>query len=315
MAIGHNGGPLDRRLTDKEFRSLVRVIILSRLPGNQKLLSLGAVVMAGDNGEATIGAEDMKRICSVSKRDTVFAAKKAIAEDGIGIVSTVSSEGRANRYRIMPPEVVASIIESYNSRKEKEDELVPKNGTAPIPKKETSTRPEKGTTPVPKNGTSTRPENGDGPRARIETPSGLLFPDKTNTPLPPKGPTPLDALTAFNAYNETALRCGLPQAHKLTNDRQRKIIARLRDYGLDGWALALGNIEKSAFLTGGTDHCFRADLDFMCQTKSFGKLHDGGYGNGRHRAPNGSAADDPDARAAVADEWARARQITEVYDD
>jgi len=124
-------------------------------------------------------------------------------------------------------------------------------------------------------------------RACLETPSGLLPSEEldSNTPIPPKipkGPTPTEALKAFEAYNGTALRCGLPQAAKLTPDRQRKIIARLRDYGLDGWERALANIEKSAFLTGGTDHNFRADLDFMLQAKSFGKLHDGGYGNGRH---------------------------------
>jgi len=104
------------------------------------------------------------------------------------------------------------------------------------------------------------------------------------TPLTPKGagPTPLDALRAFEAYNAVALRCALPQAAKLTPDRQRKIIARLRDYGLDGWNRALANIEKSKFLTGGSDTGFRADLEFVLQAKSFGKLHDGAYGNGRH---------------------------------
>jgi hypothetical protein len=107
----------------------------------------------------------------------------------------------------------------------------------------------------------------------------------SNTPLPPKGPTPKDALEAFHAYNDTALRCGLPQAAKLTKDRERRIIARLRDYGLDGWKQALGNIEKSAFLRGMTETNFRADLDFVCQAKSFGRLHDGGYGNGAHAKP------------------------------
>lgn len=133
------------------------------------------------------------------------------------------------------------------------------------------------------------PQFAEPPRvcARIETPSGLLSHedrvlDTPPTPLKRIGPSPADALSAFEAYNATALRCGLPQAAKFTPDRKRKIIARLQDYGLEGWNRALANIEKSSFLTGGTDHGFRADLDFMCQAKSFGKLHDGGYGNGRH---------------------------------
>ena len=98
-----------------------------------------------------------------------------------------------------------------------------------------------------------------------------------------------DAQRAFEAYNATAQRCALPQATKLTPDRERKIIARLKEYGLDGWHRALANLGKSAFLTGRTDQGFRADLEFVCQAKSFGRLHDGGYGNGRHRAaPVGS---------------------------
>lgn len=98
-------------------------------------------------------------------------------------------------------------------------------------------------------------------------------------------PTKAECLEAFNAYNATALRCALPQASKFTGDRERKIRARLRDYGRDGWTRALANLEKSTFLTGGTDQGFRADLEFVCQAKSFSKLHDGGYGNGRHAKP------------------------------
>ena len=97
------------------------------------------------------------------------------------------------------------------------------------------------------------------------------------TPLPPSGAEPLDALKAFEAYNAVALRCGLPQASKLTPRRSKSIRARLKIYGLDGWMLAIGNIEKSAFLCGKTEANFRADLDFVCQAKSFERLHDGGY--------------------------------------
>lgn len=95
-------------------------------------------------------------------------------------------------------------------------------------------------------------------------------------------PTPRDALLAFEAYNATALACGLQQATKLTPDRQRKIIARLADYGLEGWHRALANIERSSFLTGTNDRGWRANLEFLMQAASFAKVHDGTYGNGRH---------------------------------
>lgn len=134
-------------------------------------------------------------------------------------------------------------------------------------------------------------QSGEGSRMGCGHKEPPKEPPKEIDPLPPKGgPTKLEALRAFEAYNATALRCGLPQASQMTPGRQKKIIARLREYGLDGWTQALANIEKSSFLTGGTDAGFRADLDFMVQAKSFGKLHDGGYGNGRHAKQAASVA-------------------------
>ena len=84
-------------------------------------------------------------------------------------------------------------------------------------------------------------------------------------------------MEAFDAYNETALQLGLPQAAKLTPDRERKIVALLKAYGPDGWRKALANLQTSDFLRGRTDHGFRASLDFMLQRSSFNKLHDGAY--------------------------------------
>lgn len=132
-----------------------------------------------------------------------------------------------------------------------------------------------------------------------------------DTPLPPKGgkgPSPMEVLEAFKAYNDTALRCGIPQAAKLTPDRQRKIAARLRDYGVAGWTQALANIEKSSHLTGSNDRGWRADLDFVCQPKSFGRLHDGGYGNGRHAKPQVDLAAREQFREAIQ----RARQLEDA---
>ncbi len=124
--------------------------------------------------------------------------------------------------------------------------------------------------------------------ARIELPSGVLPSQvvKKDTPPPPKGPGKQLCLEAFEAYNATAQRCAIPQAARMTPDRERKIAARLKDYGIAGWHRALGNIEKSSFLTGTNDRGWRASLDFLLQAESFGKVHDGGYGNGRHaKAP------------------------------
>lgn len=108
---------------------------------------------------------------------------------------------------------------------------------------------------------------------------------KEDNPPTPQGGN-LDCLTAYELWNETALRCGLPQAAKLTPDRRRKLAARLKDYSLNGWKQALVNIERSSFLNGDNDRGWRANLDFLLQPTSFAKVHDGSFGNGRARTTN-----------------------------
>lgn len=100
----------------------------------------------------------------------------------------------------------------------------------------------------------------------------------------------LQALEAYNLYNEMALRCCLQQAVKLTPGRKKLIIARLKEFGapaasgLEAWRIALSNIEKSAYLrgSGGGRPGWKADLDFLVQASRFTKVVEGGYGNGAH---------------------------------
>jgi len=119
-------------------------------------------------------------------------------------------------------------------------------------------------------------------RPTKELPSEVVI--KNKNPLHPPKPKAkpefgrTQALEAFHAYNETALRCGLPQASRMTPDRERKIVARLKEFGLDGWHRSLENIERSPFLKGeGGDGKWRASLDFLLQASSFAKVHDGAY--------------------------------------
>ena len=149
-----------------------------------------------------------------------------------------------------------------------------------VPGKSGELEPEK-----PTKTTDIRPQEDRILESRSQKLEARKEEERESTPLPPKGGVPpLDVLRAFEAYNDLALKVGLPQASKLTPDRHRKIAARLRDYGIDGWMQALDRIEHSAFLTGQNDRQWRASLDFLCQPASFSKVHDGGYGNGRHAA-------------------------------
>jgi len=137
------------------------------------------------------------------------------------------------------------------------------HGNAPDTDSETDT--ERKDTPLP-------PLQGGGP-----DPVKLYELISANSPKPAaNSPDPIAVQAAFEAYNTRALMLGLPQASRLTPDRRRRIGARLREWGDDGWSRALANLD-CPFLRGMTDRGFRADLDFVCQPKSFARLHDGGY--------------------------------------
>lgn len=131
---------------------------------------------------------------------------------------------------------------------------------------------------------------------------------KDTPPTPSRGVSAKDALRAFELYNEKALKIGLQQASKLTPARMAKISVRLREFGMDGWERALGNIEKSKFLMGGGNSGFRADLDFMLQAKNYAKLHDGGYGHDRQVEP------DKPVQPLISDEkWQRQQRSMQAF--
>lgn len=131
---------------------------------------------------------------------------------------------------------------------------------------------------------------------------------KDTPPTPSRGVSAKDALRAFELYNEKALKLGLKQASKMTPGRKSKLSARLREFGMDGWERALGNIAKSKFLMGGGSSGFQADLDFMLQAKSYAKLHDGGYGHDRQVEP------DKPVQPLISDEkWQRQQKSIEAF--
>ncbi len=111
-------------------------------------------------------------------------------------------------------------------------------------------------------------------------------------------PSDVPVLEAFQAWNALALRCGLPQASRLTPKRKTQIRARIREHGPDSWATALANIERSAFLRG-IDRDWRANLDFLIQPSSFTKVFEGTYGNGAHAEPVVNAAEAAQSQALL----------------
>lgn len=101
--------------------------------------------------------------------------------------------------------------------------------------------------------------------------------------------TEVDAVAAFERYNEMAQRIGLPIARSLTPQRRRALMARLNEHGgIPAWDAILANVERSAFLRGmaGGRQGWRADFDFLLQPRSCAKVFEGSYGNGAHGSGN-----------------------------
>ena len=120
------------------------------------------------------------------------------------------------------------------------------------------------------------PQRGVSKDAAPPAPSGLAK---------PRPPNPGDpARQAYDAWNALAARLDLPTARRLDDARRRAIRARLADGGLANWALALQAVERSPFLRGQTDRPFRADLDFVCQAKSWRRLLEGFYAPAKTQA-------------------------------
>jgi hypothetical protein len=301
MAQGHNGGPPLVELNSDAFRSWVRSILnRTDLSSTQKVLAVSIAVEANPEWEAEMRNGDLARMVSIRKRETLYAATQVLIDKGI--ISKDTRNGYANSYRILPPYVIESVIAEYKAR------ATPTPNRAPHPSPETDTPPVRlpdtpcpvdGHPPCPTDGQTTLPEMVTFPAS----PAYSIITSLTNlvdrpvseelTPLPPKrakrrppeaAADRHDVFKAYEAWNDLALRCGLPQATTLTPKRIASIGARLSECGgLGAWETALANIEKSAFLCGETDRDFRASLDFLVQPSSFVKVLEGTYGNGRHR--------------------------------
>lgn len=302
MSQGHNGGPPLVELNGDAFRAWVQTILRRvDLSTTQKVLAISIAVEANPAWEAEMRNGDLARMVSVRKRETLYAATQVLIDKGI--ISKETRIGHANSYRILPPYVIEAVIAEYAAKR-----ATPTPERAPHPYPETDTPPvrlpdtplsDERAPPCPPDGQTTLPEKGVYPHSPAYMYNNFLpsLVDRPVSedipPLPPKRakrkpPEAVadrhDVLKAYEAWNDLALRCGLPQATTLTPKRVASIGARLSECGgLDAWATALANIEKSAFLCGETDRDFRASLDFLIQPSSFVKVLEGTYGNGRHR--------------------------------
>lgn len=106
-----------------------------------------------------------------------------------------------------------------------------------------------------------------------------------------------DILGALAKYNDLARSIGLAEVKKFTPERKRKLKARLKDHGTEGWGEALEKLRESPFLRGDSGD-WRADFDFLMRPSKLLKVIEGGYSQGAPAGPGGSGYDDyPDPEA------------------
>lgn len=126
-----------------------------------------------------------------------------------------------------------------------------------------------------------------------DTPNGVLatgepdaLPDEPDFQLelevedqPPAEP-PLTPEDILETWNDMAPRYGLPIVRgKLNDTRLKQCRARIRDFpDREDWARAFRCIAATKWMHGENDRGWRADFDFLVQSKSFTKLVEGTYG-------------------------------------
>lgn len=133
----------------------------------------------------------------------------------------------------------------------------------------------------------TRDQKLEGVSSDEETPSAQVIPLLPALVAEPVIRTDLPT-EAFRAYNEVAKEVGLPIAKRLSPERRKKLLARLKEHGLDGWCDAMSRARVSVFLQGQNTNGWRADLDFFLQPESLQRTLEGKYernGNGQQQQP------------------------------
>ena len=84
--------------------------------------------------------------------------------------------------------------------------------------------------------------------------------------------------TAYEQFVAAATRQpNWPVPKSLSKPRRAKLVARIREHGLDGWGQVIERAERSRFLTGQTDRPFALSLDWLLEPKNILKVSEGNF--------------------------------------
>lgn len=99
---------------------------------------------------------------------------------------------------------------------------------------------------------------------------------------PPPPPVPkrtFNSQSVVDAWNGMAVKAGLTQVKKLTEERRKRLRARLEEHGETTLIAAIERVPESAFLMGAGERGWKATFDFMLRPENCAKLIEGAYHN------------------------------------
>lgn len=241
----------------------VRLITIAwELPINStdKLVLLALADWSNDDGLCWPSMRQLAAKSSLTDR-TIRASIVRLCADGH--LSRREVPGKGVKYKVHPGGKEGET--SFRPERRSARKEIPPEGNSP--RNETSKTPERRSANT--SVTTTSPSiasqsSGESVDDAVDAPSPRLRPEHV-----------------VEAWNEMASRCGLPRIAKLTPQRRRQLLARLRQNTIEEFTEAILAIERSPFLRGENDRGWRADFDFLLQPKSFTKLIEGSYDDGR----------------------------------
>lgn len=120
--------------------------------------------------------------------------------------------------------------------------------------------------PQPVADESPKPVSEEGGRRKEEGKESLLLPVREELEV------------AVKIWNDLATDSNLPKVQNMSEARSKSLKARLGECGgIEGWRAAICKVRDSPFLRGENDKGWKADFDFVLQSKSFTKLMEGSY--------------------------------------
>jgi len=125
-------------------------------------------------------------------------------------------------------------------------------------------------------------------------------PQSSIPPSPPKGgSSPAEIDQVIGAFSAMARQAGLSVPKAITASRRRSLLLRIEEHGLPVVLDAIDRIGRSRFCRGENDRGWRADLDFLCQSKSFVSILEGKYDD-RPSAGGGPSSRSPPSFSSTA---------------